>query len=215
MLIDWFKEILIPYAHSFPLPPLAFGAAFFEELIPPIPGFTLMIMIGSFARIQDYQLLALFSLTLFTASGKTLGATIVYHIVDRLEDVFFSKFGPLFKIKPEQVEAFGKKLGHGMIDYAILIFLRALPIIPSTLVTIGSGLIRVPKRLFIISTFIGSTIRDSIYLYTGYVGTIAFEKYFHSLGKLQTLIVFFIILLIIVITYYRSHKTKDLKTTSE
>ena len=57
VLIDWFKEILIPYAHSFPLPPLAFGAAFFEELIPPIPGFTLMIMIGSFARIQDLSLI--------------------------------------------------------------------------------------------------------------------------------------------------------------
>lgn len=212
VLINWLNHTLLPYADSVPLGPLAFILAFFEELIPPIPGFTLMLMTGSFARIQDYPLLALFSLAVFSALGKTLGAQIVYRLVDKLEDAFIAKFGSFLKIKPEQIEAFGKKLGHGAIDYIVLIALRALPMIPSTLITVGSGLIRVPQRLFIISTFIGSIIRDSIYLYIGYVGTIAFEKYFHKTGNAQIIITSLIILAVIVIVSYHFYKNK--KTTS-
>lgn len=208
MSIEWLKQTLLPYAHSVPLGPLAFVAAFFEELIPPIPGFTLMVMIGSFARIQDYQLIALFSLTLFSALGKTLGAQIIYRIVDKVEDVALDKFGRFLNITHEQIENFGKKLGHGPIDYVVLTALRALPIVPGTLITVGSGIIRVPQRLFIISTFIGSIFRDGVYLYVGYVGVVAFEKYFHHSGKMQIIGIVLIFLIVGFVTYFHLIKQK-------
>ncbi len=212
MLISWLHHTLIPYAHTVPLGLFSFVAAFLEEAIPPIPGFPVMLMAGSFARIQEYHLWALFLLSIFSATGKTFGAQIIYHLVDKLEDIFVLKFGSFFHLKSGQLEAFGKKLGHGSRDYIILTTLRALPFVPSTLITVGSGLILVPQRLFIITTFFGTIIRDSFYLYLGYMGTLAFERYFHKVGKLQIIITLMVFVIVSTIFFYRYIKNR--KTNS-
>jgi len=52
----------------------------------------------------------------------------------------------------------------------LLTIFRALPIIPSSVMSVGCGLLKIRFRLFIITTLIGTIIRDSIFIYMGYSG---------------------------------------------
>jgi membrane protein DedA with SNARE-associated domain len=144
--------------------------------------------------------------------GKTLGASVVYYVADKLEDILSSKIGKFIGITHEQIEFFGSHLGRGMRDYVILIFLRALPIMPSSLISVGSGLLKVNFKLFVISTFIGSAIRDSIYIYLGYAGTKlvheVFVKNMNSIELVFQVLVAVILVLVFIFLYYRRKKTK-------
>ena len=169
-MFTYLEEILLSFAHTLPLEMFVLVASVVEEVVAPIPSPTVMVTAGSFALIQDYTYSALVLLALIGAVGKTIGALVVYSITDKAEDVIMGKFGRFFNITHEDVEKFGKRLHGGVRDYFILTLLRALPFIPSVLISVGSGLIKVPLPVFITATFLGTILRDGFYLYAGYVG---------------------------------------------
>ena len=51
-----------------------------------------------------------------------------------------------------------------------------VPALEKVIISVGCGLLKVRFRLFIISTFIGSIIRDFIYIYLGYKITKLFKN---------------------------------------
>lgn len=200
-------DLIINWLHSYslnaPLELLVFILAFIEEIIPPIPSFPFIIMIGSFAKIQEYIMPMVFIIALFSAAGKTLGGTVVYHVVDRLEDVFVAKYGKYLGIKAGQLEALGARLGKRIVvDYIVLTTLRATPLVSSALISAGCGLLKIPFRLFIISTYIGSFVRDCIYLYLGYTGVKAFNNNFKHLKEYSVYFEYALIIFIILLVIY-------------
>lgn len=158
-------------AYVVPLPLFALIASCVEEIIAPIPSPFVMLLSGSLASVQGYTLLGLLLLALMGALGKTIGALFVYGIIRKAGETAIPRFGRFFGITPEDIIRLNSKLGHGARDYMIMILLRAFPFIPSVIVSVGGGFLRVPLPLFIISTFLGTIIRDGIYLYAGFVGT--------------------------------------------
>lgn len=164
------EAYLIATSHSMSLELFAFIASFVEEVVAPIPSPTVMMLAGSLAKVQEYSMLGLFMLALFGALGKTLGALLIYVIADKAEDVIMHRFGKFFNITHEEVEEFGKKLSNGPKDYIVLTVLRAMPLIPSVLLSAGAGLLKIPLPIFIVTTFLGTVIKDGVYLYTGYMG---------------------------------------------
>lgn len=175
-MIAWLESIFSTYANLVPIEILVFIASFVEEVIPPIPAFPFTILAGSMADIQGYTLLGLFFVAVIGALGKTIGAVIIYFATIKIETVAIKKYGKYLKLTEEDLTKFGAKLGNGKMDYLVLTSLRAIPIFPSVLTTVGSAIIHVPIPLYIISTFIGSIIRYSIYLYSGFVGNEILKK---------------------------------------
>jgi membrane protein DedA with SNARE-associated domain len=165
------EQILISYAGHIHLAIFTPVVSFIEEVIPPIPSPSVMIAAGSIAQVQDYLIYGLVLLALLGSLGKTLGASVVYYVADKMEDILSGKIAKFIGVTHEQIEFFGSHLGRGMRDYIILIILRALPVMPSSLISVGSGLLKVNFKLFVITTLIGSAIRDFIYIYLGYAGT--------------------------------------------
>ncbi len=204
-MFDALEAQLTTLIHTLPLEVFVFIASFIEEVIAPIPSLTVMVLSGSFAAIQDYSLAALFMLAIFGALGKTIGAVIVYFIADRLEDVIVARFGKFFGITSLEIESFGKKLTGEMRDYLILTGIRAFPFIPSSVVSVGCGLLKIPRRLFIVTTFLGTIIRDGIYLYFGYAGTAALGYFIQISDHMESWITLIAILgfLALCLLYYR------------
>lgn len=147
-------------------------------------------------QIQSYTLLQLIPLAVLGAFGKTIGAIIVYIISDKAEDVVMTRFGKFFNVTHDDVERFGKKLGKGPRDYFLLTGLRALPIMPSVLLSVGSGLLKVPMRVFIVSTFLGTIVCDGVYLYAGYVGTEALAAFVNLSSHLESYVEVLIVLVL-------------------
>jgi membrane protein DedA with SNARE-associated domain len=164
------EVLLVSYIHALPLELFVFVASFIEEVVAPIPSPTVMVLSGSVAAIQDYTIFGLIVIAIIGAIGKTVGAIIVYFIADKAEDVVIGRFGAYFGVAREDIENLGKKLQGGLRDYTVLTVLRALPIMPSSIVSVGCGVLKIPLRLYIVATFIGTILRDGVYLLVGYLG---------------------------------------------
>lgn len=165
------EAILLSFIDTLPLEIFVFVASFIEEVIAPVPSAAVLLVTGSFAAIQGKTLLDLIPLAVIAALGKTIGAIIVYFFSDKIGGMVITKFGNFFDVSHDSIKEFGSKITGGPRDYLFLIAFRALPILPSSVVSIGCGLMKIPLRLFIITTFIGTIVRDSIFLYIGYQGT--------------------------------------------
>lgn len=167
---------LLSFADTLPLPLFAALASFTEEIIAPIPSGPVMLVTGSIASIQGYSLALLALLALVAAAGKLLGSLVVYFVADKAEDVITVRFAKFLGITHAQIESFGKRLGNGWKDYAVLTLLRSLPFVPSAVVSFGAGALKVRLRVFIVATVIGSILRDFTFLYFGYIGFGAAEE---------------------------------------
>ena len=208
---DWLNDVLLPYAQELPLSLLAIIGSFIDDPLPPIPAFPVMVMIGSFARLQDYSLFGLFFLAVLSGAGKVAGAYIVYKIVDKLEDAVVIKFGSKIGIKPGQLESYGEKLNRSGADFVSLIILRSTPFVPGTLVSVAAGLIGVREWVFLVATYLGTVIRNTLYLYVGFYGTVVLKHTLEEVTGWQlALIVTLIISLIALIIYiYLKSRKKD------
>lgn len=166
-----FEAALVTFVEQVPLEVFTFVASFIEEVIAPIPSAGVLIVTGSFAALQERTVTDLIPLILIAALGKSLGAIIVYFFSDKLSRFFFSRFGSWLKVSDEEIAQFGAQVTGTTRDYLILTACRALPIVPSSAVSVGCGVLKIPFRLFIITTVIGTIVRDSVFIYAGYTGT--------------------------------------------
>lgn len=167
---------IMSLVHVLPLSWFAFFASFIEEVIVPIPSPFVMLTAGSFAKLQGMPIPEIMMLAVIGALGKTCGALCVYWIADKAEDFLLGRHARFFGVTHSEVEKFGRKFSGTPRDYALMILFRSLPIIPSALVSIGGGLLKLPLRLFITGTLVGTLVRDGVYLYIGYVGTEALHR---------------------------------------
>lgn len=169
-MFDHLEELLLSFATAMPLPVFAAVSSAIEEIIAPIPSGPVMLVMGSLAQIQGYSLWMLFGLSIAATAGKLVGALVVYFVADKAEDLLAGRFAKFFGVTHAQIESFGARFGNGWKDYILLTLLRTLPFVPSVVVSFGAGALKIPLRLFIVATVIGSILRDSFFLYLGYAG---------------------------------------------
>lgn len=169
-MFDTVTTALLEWAKVVPIEIFTFAGSFIEEVLAPIPSPIVMTVAGSIAAAQQKPMIYLLVLSLIGAAGKTIGALLVYWISDIAEDILVGKLGWVIGVKKEEVEALGKKFKGTWKDIFLLTFLRALPIMPSVVVSVCSGVIKIRLSIYIIATIIGTIIRDFFYLYVGFTG---------------------------------------------
>lgn len=197
-MFAYLEELLLSLAFLMPLPLFAAVSSFIEEVAAPIPSGPVMLVMGSLAQLQGYSLVMLFGLALATTIGKLFGALVIYVIADKTEDIVLGRFAKFFGITHKQIESFGARLGNGWRDYVLLTILRALPFVPSVVISFGAGALKIPVRLFIITTIIGTVIRDSFFLYLGYAGIGAAEELLSRFSTIESMIQVFIAAILVI-----------------
>lgn len=201
-MFESIENILISYSTRLPLEVFAFFASMVEEVVAPIPSPVVMIVTGSLASIQSKGWLGLAILTLIGATGKLIGACFVYYVADKLEDIFSGVIEKFFGVKHSDIESFGKKFNGSKRDYLVMFIARALPIIPSSLVSIGSGLLKIPLKIYLVSTFLGTIVRDFIYIYFGYAGAEVLGDFIKKSESIESFIQIVAILFIFSFLFY-------------
>lgn len=172
ILIDFLEQL----AEQIPVELFAFVGSFIEELIAPIPSPVVMTLSGTMVSANGSPFWYLFVVALISTVGKTIAAIILYLLADKTEDVVLSKLGRYIGITHKQVDAIGRRFQGTPRDYVTLFIIRSTPIIPSAPISLICGLIALPRKLFIVSTFFGTIIRDFVYLYIGFTGLGAAEE---------------------------------------
>lgn len=184
-------------------------ASFIEEVIAPIPSPFVMTSAGSIAQAQGQTVLFLLWIAFIGAIGKTLGAYVLYFIADKGEDVIIKKYGRFFGVSHREIESIGKHFKGGWRDDLVLAGLRALPVIPSAPISIVSGVIKVNQRTYITSTFIGTIIRNLLFLYFGYAGLASYESVVNGLESVESLLqvgMATVLAIVIIWIYWKRHK---------
>jgi membrane protein DedA with SNARE-associated domain len=176
--------------HTLPLEVFVVVGSFIEEVIPPIPSPSIVVLAGSFAAVQAYSIQGIALLVLLASVGKTLGAFVVYTVTKHAQERLLEMFGHHVGITPDDVTRFSKRFTGGFRDYVSLAILRSTPIIPSILLSFGSGVIKLPIRVFLVGTFVGTIVRDSFYIFVGYSGTGVLKTFTEKTSHIESLITF-------------------------
>jgi membrane protein DedA with SNARE-associated domain len=196
------EAILISLSEEVSLPFFVFAASFIEEIIAPIPSPTIMLVSGSLAHVQGYVPLSLVLLIVIGSLGKTFGALCVYYISAYARDFVLTTCGRFLSITEDDIARFRARLSGTTKDYVLLTLLRAFPFIPSVVLSAGSGILRLPIPLFIFSTFIGTLVRDGIYLCAGYYGTELFTTIIAHSEKIEGMVEGGIVLILLLLGTY-------------
>ncbi len=211
-MFSYLEATTLAWAHAMPLTVFAAVASFVEEIIAPIPSPTVMITAGSLAKLQGHALEFLLLLAILGAVGKVFGALVLYVVSDKMEDIIMNKFARFFGITHEQIESFGKRLSGGWKDYVVLTLLRSLPMVPSSLLSIGCGVLKIPLPLFITTTFLGTIVRDGFYLYVGFIGMTAIGVFLAEFATIESLIQYGAILIVGLLAVYGVYRTQIRKS---
>lgn len=174
-------------ANTIPLDVFAFIGSILEEIIAPIPSPLVMTTAGTLAHTQNYTLLYLFWLAVVASLGKTISSWLYYVLADKTEDFVLTRFGKILGFSHKEVENIGRHFNGARKDDVILLVVRALPIMPTSLVSVVCGFIKLNIRTYLQSTFIGYFIRSFIFLYLGYTGIAAYGNVSANIVNIESI----------------------------
>lgn len=177
------------YAERIPLELYVLVGSFLEEVIAPIPSPFVMTLAGTLTASQGRPFWYLFVVAVIASIGKTLGGSVLYWVADKTEDIVFMRISRWAGIGEKEIEKLGKRLsGRGWKDWAVLLGIRSTPVIASAPISVICGFLKVRLRLFIITTFIGTIVRDFVYLYVGYTTLDTANSLTEGLSGMETII---------------------------
>lgn len=183
-----------------------FFLIFIENIFPPIPSEVILLIGGLLCT----KTLNIYIMILTSTIASLVGAITLYYIgyilnKDRLKKLVRSKIGKILFLKENDIDYscdwFNKK------GISSVFFCRFIPIVRS-LISIPAGICRVKMSRFIILTFIGSLIWNSILIIIGSVIGNNYYVILVFLEKYKRVVIVTIILLITIFIYKRIKKKK-------
>lgn len=193
--------------------PTLFFLGFLEEILFFIPSAFVFVALG-FLMIDPQATaltafaMALGQISLLTSLGVTLGAFCMYGLTYWGGKPLIDRYGKYARVSWGDLERIGRWFKRGYADEALLVFFRAIPLFPITIVSIFCGLIRIPIREFLWTTFVGTVPRVAGLAFFGwYVGK-EYEQYAPQIALIERyiFIALLIALAIFLLHFYRSHR---------
>lgn len=193
-----------------------FVLGFAEEIIIFIPSSIIFIATGFLlinpqAAILYAIVSSIFMVGIPGALGVTFGSFLFYWLVYWGGKPLVVKWGRYIHLNWGHIETLNKKFASGYIDEITLLFLRALPILPVSTITIFCGLIRLKWREFLFITFTGTLLRVSgLSLFGWYLGK-EYEKYAWQIAAFEKYFIVALAALLVFGLLYFYRRQKNLK----
>jgi len=168
--IDTLLRLFERYLGHLPLELFVFVGSFTEEAISPIPSFVVMLPAGALAHVQGHSWGYLLLLALLAAAGRVPASLLLYFIADKSEDWLLGRGRHMFGVTHRQLENYGKRFSGSARDWVVLFLLNAIPVIPTSLLSLTCGFIKLRLKLFIVATFLGTGVNALIYMSIAYAG---------------------------------------------
>jgi membrane protein DedA with SNARE-associated domain len=166
-----------------------FVGTFLEEVISPIPSLLVLLPAGAMVEARDISVYYIVVLAAICGVARVLGGSVLYWLAHRLEHAVLGK-RKIFGLTHKDILRLSKELGDKKKVWRvwlILFVLHSLPVFPGTLLSAGSGFIKVRYSVFATATFGGSVVNGIIYIWLGYMGLQA-AQHLEDLGWLTNVV---------------------------
>jgi len=169
-----------------------FVGVMIEQVIVPIPSPMIIMGAGAILISPELSILNAFLqiLWLIVLPGtiaSTLGSYIGYTISYYGGKALVIRFQRFLDVDWNQIERLEKRF-QGKKEAWSLFLARAIPVFPISLVSIFSGLFRIPIRPFTLYTFLGSIFRCLFLGFVGWWAGATYEKMAGHIDSLETII---------------------------
>lgn len=184
-----------------------FIGSIIEEAIAPIPSPAVMMGAG-FVLLKDYDSVSLglmgnlSLIALVGAIGALIGSYLMYGIGYFGGKPMIDKTKRFTGVSWESVEKFQNKLDKSSRDEITIASLRAIPVVPSVLVAITCGVIRINPVSYSLSFFVGGFVRNVIYLIIGWQLGSAYLQGSEGFESVSDIVLKVIVALVIVVIGY-------------
>lgn len=155
-----------------------------EEIIVPIPS-PLISMAAGYFLIEPNLSLGKAALKIITvvslpfAFGATLGSLLVYGLTFVGGKPLVCRMERFLDVSWKEIEKVEKRFSKGKKDEFLIFILRAIPVVPISLISAACGFLRISWQEFILFTFLGIIARSFILALLGWqVGEV-----YHSLAS--------------------------------
>jgi membrane protein DedA with SNARE-associated domain len=142
--------------------------ALLQEVVP-FPSLLIFVPAGATLQAQHAGLWVVVVLAFAVGVARVLAGLLVYGLSEKLYAAMYSKRQSWLGLKRTKVNRVRKKLGESGGWWAVFT-LWALPIVPSTLIPLSAGFVRIPLHTFITATYLGSIVSALSYMLIGYFG---------------------------------------------
>lgn len=180
-----------------------------ENVFPPIPS-EVILTLGGFMTSKDGINMSLIGVIMYSTFGSMLGAIILYYVgyifnKDRLLKIVRSKVGRILCLKESDIVKSDNSFNKNG-DLTVL-YCRFIPIVRS-LISIPAGVNKMKLSIFLLYTFIGSLIWNTVLVS---LGKLVGENYMIVAGVFSKYSKVILILLICLIVYKIIKKIKKIK----
>jgi membrane protein DedA with SNARE-associated domain len=181
-----------------------FIGSIIEEIIAPIPS-TIVILGSSLFMLQGLPLTLSSFFDLFiqislpAALGMTIGSLVIYFLCYYLGKEFIIRWGKYLTLNWEDIEKTNEKVDGEKTNGIFLFGVRAIPIIPSVVISAFCGVIRYDLKKYIIITFLGGFVRASILGFIGWQFGSFYKSISTSISSIEEIVLFLIIIIIVAI----------------
>ncbi len=139
-----------------------------ENIFPPIPS-EVILTLGGFMTSKDGVNMSLFGVIMYSTFGSMIGAIILYYVgyifnKDRLLKIVRSKVGKILCLKESDIVKSDSSFNKNG-DLTVL-YCRFIPIVRS-LISIPAGVNKMKFSIFLLYTFIGSLIWNTVLVSLG------------------------------------------------
>jgi membrane protein DedA with SNARE-associated domain len=181
--IHLIENFLVPYGATG-----VFAATVLEEVIAPIPSALVMLTSGFFLIQESAFSFSVFQkvfllIALPGALGITIGSLVVYGLGYISGKPALLRWSSWLGFSWGDVEKIEAKFSKGYTDEILLFVFRAIPIIPSVVISGFCGFIRLPLFEYILFTFLGTIVRAFI---LGVIGWRVGQFYHEIAGHIDT-----------------------------
>jgi len=189
-------------ANAMPLEVFAAVGSLVEEIIAPIPSPLVMTLTGSILQSQGKTFVYGLFIALIASVFKTIAQVGFYYLADKTEDIASSKFGKFFKFSHKDIENVGKHFKGGFRDEIIIVLGRALPILPSAVISVAAGFIKIDMFKYIRASLVGNYIRSLFFMCFGYYSIASYESINKGYSTVEDMLrIGFLIFAVIVIGF--------------
>mgnify|MGYP005842896421 CR=1 FL=1 len=216
-LIDWILQIIEKYGLLG-----VFVGSILEEIVAPIPSPVVMMaagagLLGTYEGFSIALALNLLLIALVGSTGATIGSYFMYGIGYFGGKPFVEKTSRFTGVSWKEVEKLQNKLSKSKSDELTIAGLRSIPVMPSVIIAVSCGVLRINPISYTLSFFSGGILRNIIFLTIGWQVGAAYAQSaegFENVTDWVTKLIALCLVLGVGYLYWRRHKAEKAEQAS-